>query len=89
MFLSFDIVEFYSSISEELLDRLSDWPKSLRAILDDDITVIELAPKSLLFTCRIPWVRRNTKSTFDVIFWKIFFHCRYFYFSLLRTARNR
>ena len=41
MFLSFDIIEFYPSISKELLDNVLNWAKSLTSISDDDITIIQ------------------------------------------------
>ena len=66
MFLTFDIVEFYPSISKELLERVIEWAKTLTPISDDDITIIQHARKSLLFAGVTPWVKRNTDSTFDV-----------------------
>ena len=50
MFLSFDIVEFYPSITEELLNRVIEWAKYLTSIDDDEIGIIKHARKSLLFT---------------------------------------
>ena len=35
MFLSFDIVEFYPSITEDLLDRVIEWAKSLTPFLNE------------------------------------------------------
>ena len=48
-FLSFDIVEFYPSISEELLDEAISWAKTLTNITEQHISIIKHARKSLLF----------------------------------------
>ena len=39
-FLSFDIVEFYPSITEDLLDRAIVWARSLITIPEEDISII-------------------------------------------------
>ena len=44
-FLSFDIVEFYPSITEERLDDVITWAKLLIKIPEDEITVIKHARK--------------------------------------------
>ena len=41
VFLSFDIVEFYPSITESLLDEVVAWAKSLTNIPDDQVAVIK------------------------------------------------
>ena len=66
VFLSFDIVEFYSSISESLLDEVIAWAKSLTNIPDDQLAVIKHARKSLLFYNDKTWVKNNDQSLFDV-----------------------
>ena len=48
-FLSFDIVEFYPSITESLLDRAIAWGQQFTAISDSDIRIVKHARKSLLF----------------------------------------
>ena len=65
-FLSFDIVEYYPSITEDLLDRAILWAKSLTPIKDEDITIIKHARKSLLFSSDKPWVKSNNHAMFDV-----------------------
>ena len=65
-FLSFDIVEFYPSITEILLDRVIEWAKSLTHITDEEISIIKHARKSLLFSGNTPWIKRCTESMFDV-----------------------
>ena len=65
-FISFDIVDFYPSISESLLDQAIEWAKQHSEISDQDIQVIKHARKSLLHHDGIAWRKRNSNSTFDV-----------------------
>ena len=65
-FLSFDIVEFYPSITEKLLANVILWAKTLTNIPDDYITTIKHARKSLLFYQDKTWVKKNHESLFDV-----------------------
>ena len=65
-FISFDIVDFYPSISEQLLDRSIAWAKQFTKITENDITVIKHTRKSLLFHQHRIWSKRNTENTFDV-----------------------
>ena len=65
-FISFDIVEFYPSITEDLLDKAIAWAKQFTAISDNDIVIIKHARKSLLFHKNHTLSKRNSNSTFDV-----------------------
>ena len=65
-FISFDIVEFYLSITEDLLDRAIAWAKQFTVISDNDIVIIKHARKSLLFHKSHTKSKRNSNSTFDV-----------------------
>ena len=65
-FLSFDIVEFYPSITEKLLDRVIVWAKTLTPISDEDTAIIKHARKSLLYNRDTPWVKRSGDTLFDV-----------------------
>ena len=66
-FISFDIVDFYPSISENLLDQTLSWASSLADISHEDISKIEHARKSLLFNNGKPWIKNNNSSNlFDV-----------------------
>ena len=65
-FLSFDIVEFYPSISKELLDRAILWEKTFVDISDANVRIIRHASKSVLFSGEQPWIKRNNDSMFDV-----------------------
>ena len=48
-FISFDIVDFYPSISKNLLDQALSWASSLAEISHENIFIIKHARKSLLF----------------------------------------
>ena len=65
-FISFDIVDFYPSISEHLLDRCIAWGKQFINVTDNDISIIKHARKSLLFHQNQIWSKRNADNTFDV-----------------------
>ena len=48
-FIKFDIVDFYPSISEELLERAINYAKSVSAITEQQESIIWHSRKSLLF----------------------------------------
>ena len=51
-FISFDIVDFYPSISENLLDQALSWASSLADISHEDISIIKHARKLTPFQQR-------------------------------------
>ena len=65
-FLSFDITEFYPSITENLLDKAINWAQKFTTITNQDMTIIKHARISLLFNDAKPWIKRNSQSMFDV-----------------------
>ena len=65
-FVSFDIVEFYPSISESLLMKAIDFAKRHTHISSRDIKIIMHSRKSLLFDKGTPWVKKESKDMFDV-----------------------
>ena len=65
-FISFDIIDFYPSISEKLLDQALSWASNLASISNEDISIIKHARKSLLFSNGKPWTRNNNSNLFDV-----------------------
>lgn len=65
-FLSFDIVNFYPSISEQLLDDAINWSKQFTTISENDIKIIKHARKSLLFNNGKTWTKQNSLNSFDV-----------------------
>ncbi len=65
-FISFDIVDFYPSISENLLDQALSWDSNLAIITKDEISIIKHARKSVLFNDGKPWTKKDSNSLFDV-----------------------
>ncbi len=65
-FISFDIVDFYPSISENLLDQALSWASNLAIITKDEISIIKHARKSVLFNDGKPWTKKDCNSLFDV-----------------------
>ena len=65
-FLSFDIAEFYPSISEIFLDKAILWAKKFTPITEQHVSIIKHARSSLLFNDGKPWVKQNSQSMFDV-----------------------
>jgi hypothetical protein len=63
---SFNIVDFYPSISEHLLDQALSWASNLTDMAEDAISKIKHARKSLLFNSGKPWIKRDSNSLFDV-----------------------
>ena len=65
-FISFDIVDFYRSISENLLDQALSWASNLADISNEDISIIKHARKLLHFNHGKPWNKNNNSNLFDV-----------------------
>ncbi|KAJ8023972.1 hypothetical protein HOLleu_36563 [Holothuria leucospilota] len=65
-FVIFDIIDFYPSISEDLLTKALEWANSYTNTSQLDITTIMHARKSLLFHKSEPWVKRYGVGLFDV-----------------------
>ena len=65
-FLLFDIVDFYPSITKDLLNKAISWASNQITITDQQIKIIKHARKSLLFNEGKPWVKKETNGTFDV-----------------------
>ena len=59
-FISFDIVDFYPSISKNLLDRAISWGQQLTTITPQEEAIIKHARKSFLFHREKPWIRRGS-----------------------------
>ena len=64
-FIKFDIVDFYPSISEELLLKALDFAKQYTDITDNEIEIIMHARKSLLFSDDGIWIKKGDEL-FDV-----------------------
>ena len=66
MFVNFDIVEFYPSISPALLDKALAWARQSANITDEEIDVISNARNSLPFSKGGTWKKKNDQGLFDV-----------------------
>ena len=63
-FIKFDIVEFYPSISEELLERTVNYAKSISAIIEQQESIIRHSRESLIFSEKSTWTKKD-RSLFD------------------------
>ena len=64
--MSFDIVEFYPSISEDLLHRAILFAKGYITITDEEVDIIQHSRKSLLFSKGRAWMKKEGLGLFDV-----------------------
>lgn len=58
--MTFDITEFYSSISKKLLDDSIKFAQQHKQIKREDFNIIQQTRKSLLYKPDIPWQKKNT-----------------------------
>ena len=65
-FTSFDIVEFYPSITESLLKKAITFAKKHTQVSKQDIKIVMHARKSLLFDKDTPWKKKDSNELFDV-----------------------
>ena len=65
-FISFDIVDFYPSISKELLTQALSYAANFDTITDQEKDIILHTKKSLVFHNGQPWMKANTNEPFDV-----------------------
>ena len=65
-FIQFDIVEFYPSISKDLLLQALDFGRNYSTITELDVATIMNARKSLLFYNDSFWVKKRGDELFDV-----------------------
>ena len=64
-FIQFDVIEFYPSITAELLVKALNFASGFVDISDEDRDIIFQARKSFLLDSNIPWVKK-TNANFDV-----------------------
>ena len=64
-FINFDVVDFYSSILEDLLTQVLAFALQYDEITDKEKTIIIQANKSLLFNENTPWCKKTSNSLFD------------------------
>ena len=65
-FIAFDVVEFYPSISIDLLNTALDFASHYDSITDDERQIILHAKKSLLYDSGESWGKRASSNLFDV-----------------------
>lgn len=65
-FITFDIVEFYPSISEEILGRALSYARKYSDITEIEKEAIMNARHSLMFTDNKAWTKTTGNSNFDV-----------------------
>ena len=65
-FIQLNIVEFYPSISENILDNAINFAKQYKDISDENLRIIKHCRKSLLYDNFEPWKKKDTDSCFDV-----------------------
>ena len=65
-FITFDVCDFYPSISEDLLLNALDYSSKFITITPQDCHIIIHAKTSLLYHQNSPWTKKNTNDMFDV-----------------------
>ena len=65
-FIQLDIVEFYPSITESILDTAISFAKQHTDISNENLRIIKHCHKSLLYNNQEPWEKKSTGSCFDV-----------------------
>ena len=64
-FIQFDIMDYYPSISEKLLDSAIALAKEHVDITDQQVKIIKLCRTSVLFHKNQTWIKSNTNNGFD------------------------
>ena len=65
-FITFDIVDFYPSITEKLLNKALDFASQYDEISDKERDIIIHAKKTLVYNNTEPWKKKDAASLFDV-----------------------
>lgn len=65
-FIAFDVVEFYPSISVELLSEALQFASAYDSITDNERHIILQAKSSLLYSYGEPWGKKTSSNLFDV-----------------------
>ena len=65
-FISFDVVDFYPSITDELLTKALTFASQFDDITEDEKHIIMQAKNSLLFNEREAWQKKDGNPNFDV-----------------------
>ena len=65
-FITFDIIDFYPSISEDLLIEALTFAAQFDEITDEEKAIIVQAKNSLLFDKNVAGCKKESNSLFDV-----------------------
>ncbi|KAL5019984.1 hypothetical protein ScPMuIL_002876 [Solemya velum] len=65
-FITFDVCDFYPSITEKLLKEALDYASQFTTVSDQDRNIILHVKKSLLYHKNSPWIKKDTNNMFDV-----------------------
>ena len=65
-FLQFDVVDFYPSLTQDLLDQALEFASEFKTISESDKEIINHAKKTLLFHDNSPWNKSERPRQFDV-----------------------
>ena len=65
-FIQFDIMEFYPSITEKILEDVIIFAKQHIEIVEKDLRIIRHCRKSLLYHEDIAWKKKESDNCFDV-----------------------
>ena len=66
IFITFDVCDFYPSISEDLLLNALDYSSKFTTVTPQDRHIIIHTKKSLLYHQNSPWTKKNTNDMFDI-----------------------
>ena len=62
----FDVINFYPSITENLVKKVMKWSRKFKVISDLDLKIIMTSRETYLFSNENPWAKTGEKSKFDV-----------------------
>ena len=65
--MKFQVVEFYRSVSKELLNSSISFARFITTISDSVLNITHCSRKSLLFEKASAWVKRGNNFFFDVM----------------------
>ena len=66
VFITFDVCDFYPSISEQFLIKALDYASAFTNITQQDRDIIIHAKRSFLYHQNSPWIKKDTANMFDV-----------------------
>ena len=66
LFIKFDIVDFYLSITELIFDNAITFPQKFTSISANEISIIKHSCKSILYNNGTIWSKKNNDTLFDI-----------------------